>query len=123
MAMSQVQFNLSMVDVDCCKCGITFCVPHGFDRQRLKDKKSFYCPNGHGQIYKGESDAKKVERLQQRLEWKQSEVDRSKKYVSGILGQKTKMENRVRKGLCPFCRRNFSDLRSHMAGKHNREKK
>ena len=47
----------------CCSCGVTFGFTQGYKSQRLKDGKTFYCPNGHAQIYSN-NDAKKLEDTQ-----------------------------------------------------------
>lgn len=42
---------LNFVALDCCKCGIVFLVPKGYDANRQEDYRRFWCPNGHGQNY------------------------------------------------------------------------
>jgi RNase P subunit RPR2 len=41
---------------DCPNCYITFFVPAAFQAARIKDKKKFYCPNGHAPNYLGKTD-------------------------------------------------------------------
>ncbi len=36
---------------ECFRCGVPFAVPRGYRVQRLKDGRTFWCPNGHGQAY------------------------------------------------------------------------
>ena len=130
MSLNQLQFNLSMAEEACLTCGITFCVPRGYQDQKIKDKTAIHCPNGHLQYYVGETDKKKLERLRKeieaksrRLEWKEGELQTEKKRSAAFQGQKTRMEKRIRAGLCPLCRRNFANLKSHMDEKHFQGKK
>ncbi len=44
-------------------CGITFWLEEGFETRREKDKRDFYCPNGHSHVYFGETDAQKLARV------------------------------------------------------------
>lgn len=51
----------TFVVVHCYKCGIAFGLPKEFQSQALKlgNAKTWYCPNGHGQVYtKSEADNK-----------------------------------------------------------------
>lgn len=44
-------------------CGITYWLEEGFEERRQKDKRDFYCPNGHSHVYFGETDAQKLARV------------------------------------------------------------
>ena len=59
-----LNFQTALYVSECCSCGMTFGVPSDFDVRRRRDGKSFYCPNGHSQSYRGESDAAKIKRLE-----------------------------------------------------------
>lgn len=37
----------------CCKCGTAFAMDETLKGLRERDGATFYCPNGHGQIYTG----------------------------------------------------------------------
>jgi len=41
----------------CCVCGIEMCLPAKFLEQRIKDHVTFFCPNGHGLNFSGETEA------------------------------------------------------------------
>jgi len=41
-----------LTTVECANYGIIIHVTDSFNKQRREDKKSFYCPNGHGNIYR-----------------------------------------------------------------------
>lgn len=43
-------------------CGVAFWITENFGDRRRADHRSFHCPNGHSQSYKGETDAQKLVR-------------------------------------------------------------
>lgn len=63
----------------CLKCGMLFGVPAAFQRQRKDDRATFYCPNGHGQIYAypAVTDAQRLERLR-------ADLLRSREHVTSL---------------------------------------
>lgn len=68
---------LDFHEIQCCRCGVWFCLDDYFKRERLKDHKEFYCPNGHDQHYTGETQAEKLQKQldqeKKRREWAESE--------------------------------------------------
>lgn len=44
-------------------CGVSFWVSEAFGGRRRDDHKTFYCPNGHTLVYKGETDSQKLARV------------------------------------------------------------
>jgi len=87
--------EVSTYQETCCKCGIAFWITQDFHDQLVKCKNIFYCPNGHGQHYMGETDAQKLERYKQYL--KNAEYDRdaerrSKAALKGIITRMKKKE-------------------------------
>lgn len=113
----------------CCNCGIEFAMPLAFQNAcRADSKKSFYCPNGHGQHY-ATSEADKLRRERDRLKQDaarlQDEIREAReagaaaqRQASAFKGVATRIRNRVQNGVCPCCNRTFLDLARHMASKH-----
>jgi uncharacterized C2H2 Zn-finger protein len=55
----------------CAECGVLYGVTEQFDERRREDGETFYCPNGHEQVYKGarrEADDKSERTLAERQE-------------------------------------------------------
>lgn len=112
----------------CINCSILFWVPKGFTDNRRKDKRDFYCPNGHAMAFtENEADRLRRERdrlkqneayLQDRLKREQTSREAAERSASAMRGQVTKLKNRAANGVCPCCNRTFSDLQRHMASKH-----
>src|ERR1039458_7065019 len=59
----------------CCVCGLAYAMPAEFRAKRVEDGKTFYCPNGHTQIYCRRTT--EIQRLTKLLEDKQRLVDQS----------------------------------------------
>lgn len=113
----------------CYKCGVEFAAPAGFVRQRREDSVEFFCPNGHGQIYKTSELTKLKEQLEVKeraLAAKRAELEMTERRLVAQRAQTTKARNqleRVGNGVCPCCNRSFTNLRRHMDTKHPEMKK
>lgn len=111
----------------CCECGINFGLPELLKDQLLENGSSFYCPNGHKQFYTQKTSLEKKLRSKEnqlKVEREYSsrlyeEKEEFKKKVAAQKGQKTKILNRIKNGVCPHCNRSFEDLHNHMKTKHS----
>lgn len=121
-----------MVIEHCFKCGIPFGIEESKQRELNERGGSFYCTNGHGQIYVVSA----VQKLQRELESKNNELraavnskeyfrelsDKKERSLKAVKGHKTRILKRIHAGVCPHCSRNFENLSRHMDTKHkNRE--
>lgn len=106
----------------CCNCHMPFAVTDEFKDDRLKDKKTFYCPAGHPQSYVGKSDEQKIRDLENSLAkardnaefWKQQE----RRAIINAKAAATRAANRAKAGACPCCDRTFVQMARHIATKH-----
>lgn len=57
-----------VVNLDCATCGTLFCLARPMYERRLKDGKAFFCPNGHSNVYRESTDAKRIKDLERQLE-------------------------------------------------------
>lgn len=106
------------IDLQCYMCGCWFAMDSYFYTKRLEDHKDFYCPNGHSQVFTGESLKEKNARLTRELEqqktktlWANNEAEKKAKEV-------TRLKKRAKNGCCPCCKRSFTNLQRHIATKH-----
>lgn len=83
----------------CIVCGITFGFPTAYDRELRKTHKTFYCPNGHAQLYSGKS---KEEELKEQLDSKIECCIRERKRANhaeaqyrGIQGYIAKLKKKI----------------------------
>ena len=83
--------EISQTQETCIKCNVVFWITSEHHQQLVQCKNTFYCPNGHAQFYRGESDASKIERLKYELrqEKKSSErIARSNAALRGVITRK-----------------------------------
>ena len=113
--------TVAMVDMECGECGIPFSVPETFQRERKKSGASWYCPNGHGRVYK-ETELDRARKMLEDANRRNTELAQrvadSEKRAKAIETKERRLRNRVMNGICPCCRRHFSDLARHMKSKH-----
>lgn len=113
-------------------CGVKFGITQSFMNARQHDRKSFYCPNGHGRWYPGESDDEKIQRLAGQLDQERTrlsevrdrasrlstQLDYSRRATKANATRLKKVKRRVAHGVCPCCQRTFKQLAAHMSSQH-----
>ena len=128
MSVYTLTKNLTLVTEECFRCGVVFAMPKDMQEHRLRDKGTFYCPNGHGQCYT-ESEADRLKKQVQRLREANREayayataVDDQRRAAersnAALRGARTRARRRAAAGVCPCCQRTFKALADHMATKH-----
>lgn len=109
--------------IHCAACDMVFGMSADFIRRRRDDHKSFYCPNGHANVYKGKSEADKLrDKLADReaaLQREQANTRRARHERDQVSKAHRKMRRRVMNGVCPCCNRSFENLRRHMETQHS----
>ena len=117
------QESVTLVQEQCCNCGVIFAMPQQLADSRRKDHGSFYCPNGHGQHYTAKSEA---EQYKAQLEQEKREAANLRERAIVAERAKTRAENALSKvkkraaaGVCPCCNRTVSQLAQHMKSKHS----
>ena len=109
---------------ECCfKCGVFFWIPTTLYKtlRREGPNQTFWCPNGHAQVYTGSIETKlRRERdlLAQRIAAKDDKIKALGNQVRAEKAAKTRIKNRISKGVCPCCNRSFTNLGRHMKSKH-----
>jgi hypothetical protein len=120
----------------CVECGVPIVLDETFQRERRRDHRNFYCPNGHPQHYTGKSDVEKlqeqlaekerfIENGKKRVEWaeqraarERENTKRAQRSAASYKGKLKHVKTRVGNGVCPCCNRSFTDLMRHMQTKH-----
>lgn len=104
-----------LMDVeDCGICGILFAVDRQYLNDRREDLAVFYCPNGHGMSYtESESD-----RLRAALTATRDQLSAANRRTAGLRERSRRERARISNGVCPCCKRSFSNLARHMNGQH-----
>lgn len=112
----------------CIVCATPIYLLRSFVEQRRRDHANFHCPNGHPQIFGGETEAEKLKkeleaqrrRTQMALDSARQEAEARKRETTALKGTITKLKNRVGNGVCPVpgCGRHFNNVERHVATKH-----
>ncbi|MGH3680593.1 MAG: hypothetical protein ACRDT2_10150 [Natronosporangium sp.] len=126
--------TLQLVTEECCNCGVTFAMPAEFrqqclDRPGIDTGKPFYCPAGHKQWYTGKPAAQRerqrADQLARQLEAARARATHAEDQAAAaersnraLRAVNTRTRKRIAAGICPCCRRSFTDLAQHMAGQH-----
>lgn len=107
--------------IDCYKCGYPIALTEDHERRLREGGDSFYCPAGHGQVFK----RTEVMRLREQLdaanarattqEARALEAERAARAAKKKI---TTMNKRAAAGVCPCCNRTFQQLARHMKAKH-----
>jgi len=120
-----LKFQTDLFVLECASCSMTFAFPQDFEQRRRADKATFYCPAGHSNVYGGESDKARADRLareliaQREATRRESErVDQRDRSLRAARGNATKLRKRIANGVCPCCKRTFAELGRHMKTKH-----
>lgn len=123
-------------------CAVTFGMPSGMYTNRKNDHATFYCPNGHPQVFNGKTEAEKLkaelalvranaERTEQNLrkqkEWAQQaekaathDAKTARTRAKRAITISRKLRQRLKTGLCPCCEVKFDNLEEHMTAEHPR---
>lgn len=118
MAELSLATVLQIKTTTCITCGCVIGLEGIYYDERLKDHRTYHCPNGHTQHFTGESDEERAKRL---LREEQARHQRTLERANRIEAEKNKLERklkRVDKGVCPQCNRTFANLTRHMSCKH-----
>lgn len=133
MSNEALQFSFNFVNVGGCnECGVPVLLECEFHKARENDHKNFYCPNGHPLHYPQETVEEKLRKelaqkekflqnAQKRTEWVEQDAKRARERADAAERSRAAYKGqltRVKNGVCPCCRRNFQNLKKHMATKH-----
>lgn len=133
MSNQALQFSFQFVNVGgCVVCGVPILLEAEFHRGRRERHDNFYCPNGHAQHFPQKTEAellreqlaekdKFLQNAKKCTEWAEQDAKRARERADAAERSRAAYKGqltRVKNGVCPCCRRNFSDLRRHMKTKH-----
>ena len=80
--------DISIEQETCCTCNVIFWITSKHQEQLKSCHNSFYCPNGHRQSYRGETDAQKTENLERDLRYEKrssTSLTRSNSALRGVI--------------------------------------
>ncbi len=118
MSATIIEYQTTVFEsLRCYACDVQFYITKQMYEKRKEDGATFWCPNGHGQQF--------AENIQLKLSRAIQERDTFKNRLYAEADQRAAAEHRIEqlkarvgKGVCPCCKRSFTDLRRHMECKH-----
>jgi hypothetical protein len=120
----------TLVVEECYKCHCAFGITQDHHSRARASGDSFWCPNGHSQVYQVTEEQKLRKELEQaqrtvirERNWRQSaeaEAAYQRRSKSALRGHLTRARNRVANGVCPVagCHRHFDNVQAHIATVH-----
>jgi Zn finger protein HypA/HybF involved in hydrogenase expression len=124
--MTKIKLEVELAHQQCINCGTHFGVDAYLDKLWRKNGQTFYCPNGHSQHYIiGKTNEQKIKELEAQLQEAETDkrylnnsLESTRRSLSATKGVLTRTKNRIHKGICPVCNRQFMNLHRHMEGQH-----
>lgn len=103
-----------LVTEHCFKCGVLFAFPERLHEAVKRDKATFWCPNGHSQVYKESTEEelrRQLANAEESLRIERVDRERVQRDLRRALA-------RTGNGLCPCCNRSFPQLADHIRTQH-----
>lgn len=120
--MGLLDLRADMATISCQTCGLYFMVPFALEKRWRRDHSHFYCPNGHGLVFRADSDVERLrkenDRLRKEKEWAEQATKRADEAATAASKRLSRLKWRARHGVCPCCKRTFRQLARHMASRH-----
>ncbi len=111
-------------------CGHLVYLPtHNLNIYRRNHKRFFCTTCGKGQSFHGKSDIEKLEATlvtvkdqrdtaRKNLNQQREKTRHKTRQLAAQKGVTTRIKNRIGNGVCPCCKRTFTNLARHMKGQH-----
>lgn len=126
--MRTLEFTDVLTIHECWSCGISYAMPRQFEKKRREDGGTFYCPNGHGAVFRKstatiekerrEAAEQETQRLRDRLVAEANAREALRRRHAATKGQLTKVRKRADAGVCQHCNRSFANVARHVAHMH-----
>lgn len=81
----------------CCNCNVIYWITTEHQERLVRCKNTFYCPNGHPQSYKGETDRDKFERAERELAGEKAYSDSLARSNAALRGVITRNKNKKKR--------------------------
>lgn len=116
---------VSLVAETCPACNCWHAIPQDLYRRAKEDSEVYIiCPYGHSWHYtvtlREELRGAKIRarNAEGRIVSLKDQCEAAERSKAGYKGALTKTKNRIANGVCPCCKRHFSNLENHMKTKH-----
>lgn len=121
---TSMELQTELILEHCPTCFVAYGLPKALRDRALERRAAhnIYCPNGHSWSYSGKSKDQEIDDLKWQLQQKDNHLADVVAAKSRLAAAKLKLEQRIDKGVCPYCRRSFANVAQHMHAKHVKEK-
>jgi phage/plasmid primase-like uncharacterized protein len=127
--MTTVTLQVQLTQINCGVCGGVYAITERYRAHKEKNAGTWHCPycrNGWGYHETEEDRLRKQlgqkiaenDQLDAELRQKKADLEHAERRRRAEKGQKTRLINRIAKGICPCCNQEFSDLQQHMIELH-----
>lgn len=133
--METIQEHTGVLVVLRCWCGVQHAVPKSLRDLQIRQHndgrtvQGIHCPLGHVHVPSGQTEADKLRNQlaakENAIAYERSRHDQTRAELRETENRrraekaaKTRIKNRVSKGVCPCCNRHFENLQRHMQGQH-----
>lgn len=120
--MNYITITEEMYVVRCAHCSIQFGMTKDFEVRRRKSHEPFFCPAGHPQSWKEESDEEKFRRerdiARQQIARAERDAALANRALAAEKAKASKVKKRASAGVCPCCNRTVGQMARHMKSKH-----
>ena len=130
MSLATKFVTVELTEINCGCCGGTYAINERYHEKQEQVGGSWNCPYckvswGFANNNENARLRKQLKQAQKSKEWAQQDArhereqkEEWKRKEQGQRSAKTRIKNRVAKGVCPCCNRTFMNLQKHMAGQH-----
>ena len=115
-----VLLTVTIEPMTCGECGVPFGITADFIRERRRDHKTWYCPNGHHRWYPGKAPEEELAETKARLLDVRAERDRLADDNLTLARKNKTLRSRAKNGVCAFCKRSFKNVKAHMDTQHKK---
>lgn len=115
-----ITVKTTLTTLNCAECGMLYAITTEFEKQRLLDRTSFYCPAGHGQWFPGKTETELRKESDLAAANAKEEVRILRAELSKQRKAKATADRRAKAALCPVpgCKRSFVQMDRHLHTKH-----
>lgn len=124
MILGKMKVTATLTRVQCGECGGVYAISERY-REMKREKGGFwtcpYCRNWWGYPHEEsllEQERDKVKRANDLLARERAEHEQTTMSLRAHKAAKTRLKNRISKGICPCCNRYFKNLQLHIQCKH-----
>ena len=119
--MLKIEAPTTLECMTCASCGTAFAVPAQVMKKGRENHGEVYCPNGHINVWRKSEVEKLTEQLaaeQQKASSYRTRLEAEEQQRFAAEAARDKLKRRIKRGVCPCCKRSFENVKRHICTKH-----